>query len=157
MTDAPESAAPGYVGGRILDVGALTQIATGRSVYARALIASALDRGQALIVSTVALAAARATAGTGGRAQLHVLLDLAPIVPVPLGIGDAEIVGDLLATAADSRGGAGGCPAAADGGALVDVAAAHVVWLGLHRRQRIVTDRPAALRELGAGDLDELP
>lgn len=142
MTDAP-----GYVGGRILDVGALVQVATGGSIYARALMASATSRGQALVVSTAALTAARAVSAAGARAQLHVLLDLGPILPALLTLADAEAAGDLLATATAAG------PAAAP-----DLAAAHVVWLGLHRHQRIVTDRPDVLRSIAPTvEVDELP
>ena len=140
MTDAP-----GYVGGRILDVGALVQLATGGSIYARALMASAASRGQALVVSTAALMAARAVSDAGARAQLHVLLDLGPIVPALLTLADAEAAGDLLATASLAR-------------IAPDLAAAHVVWLALHRHQRIVTDRPDALRHVAPTvEVDELP
>lgn len=141
------SETPGYVGGRILDVGALVHVATGGSIYARALMASATARGQALVVSTAALAAARAAADAAARAQLHILLDLGPIVTAALTLSDAEDAGDLLATNTPSG------PEAAP-----DVAAAHVVWLGLHRRQRVITDRPDVLQRIApAVEVDELP
>lgn len=139
--------APGYVGGRILDVGALIQVATGASVYARAVLAHANTRGQAIVVSTAALAAARAASNAAARAQLHVLLDLAPVLTVPLTLSDAEVLGDLLATTER-----------ATTDAPADLAAGHVVWLGLHRNQHIITDRPAALRAIAPDvALDELP
>ena len=134
---------PAFVGGRVLDVGALAHAATGGSIYARALLTHANARGQAIVVSSVALAAARAASGAGGRGRLHVLLDLAPVVTVPFGIGDAEDVGDLLATA---------------GAEQADLAAGHVVWLGLRRHQRVVTDRPGLLRGIAPDiEVDELP
>lgn len=132
------------VSGVVLDVGALIQMATGSSIYARAARAAAVERGYALVVPVAVLAAARAAASPAEAARLKIFFDLGVVLPVTLTYADAESVGVLLATA--------------DGGRSDDLAAGHAVLLGLQRHQRVLTDRPGVLRALAADvDVDELP
>lgn len=139
----PSSPGPA-ASGIVLDVGALRQMATGASVYARVALATAIDRGYALVIPAAVLAAARAEAGPAEAARLHVFLDIGAVLPVELNPADAETVGVLLATADD-----------ADPG---DIAAGHAVLLSLRRRQRVVTDRVGVLRAIAPDvEVDELP
>ena len=119
-------------------------MATGTSVYARVALATAIDRGYALVVPAAVLAAARARSGPAEAARLHVFLDIGAVLPVELSPVDSETVGVLLATA--------------DGGDPAGLAAGHAVLLGMRRHQRVVTDRPALLRGIAPDiEVDELP
>lgn len=141
-------------GGVVLDVGALRQMATGASVYSRVALATAIDRGYALVVPAAVLAAARARSSPAEAARLHVFLDIGPVLPVELGPVDAETVGVLLATAdgSDPEDLAAGPAGAAD------LAAGHAALLAMRRHQRVVTDRPGVLRAVASDiEVDELP
>ena len=119
-------------------------MATGASVYARVALATAIDRGYALVVPAAVLAVARAQSGPAEAARLHVFLDIGAVLPVELSPVDAETVGVLLATA--------------DGGHPADLAAGHAVLLGMRRHQRVVTDRADVLRAIAPDiEVDELP
>ena len=72
------------LGGRILDTSAIVDVATGVSVYARALRATALGEGMTLSVPAAALAAAWAADGPLGRLFLDQLLDVPVVVVDPL-------------------------------------------------------------------------
>lgn len=139
MTD---SSAPPAIGGRVLDVGALIDIADRRSVYGGALITTALSTGVVLALPATAVAAARTRLTDAGRARLHIMADLWVVVVDPLTWEVAEDVGDLLATTDGTE----------------DLAAAHAARLGLRRGWRVLTDRPAVIRTIAADvAVEELP
>lgn len=143
----PEASAGPAVGGVILDVGALRQMASATSLYARVLLSTATDRGYTLVLPAAVVAAARARADASEAARLHVFRDLGNVLPAALIASDAEDVGALLATTDDL-----------DQTAPADLAAGHAVLLGLRRHQRVVTDRPALLRRIAPDvEIDELP
>lgn len=143
---SPDPGAPAgpAAGGLVLDTGALRQMATGSSLYARVALSMALDRGYTIILPTTALATARALADADTAWRLHVFAELGAVLPVALSAGDAEDVGALIATTDDAG------PA--------DLAAGHAALLGLRRHQRVVTDRAALLHSIAPDvDVDELP
>jgi hypothetical protein len=84
-------------GGRILDTSAILNVATGASVYGRALRDTALGEGMTLSVPAAALAAAWAAAGPLGRLFLDQLLDVPVVVVDPLDGPAARTVGVVLA------------------------------------------------------------
>ncbi|GAA1463457.1 hypothetical protein NE857_33870 (plasmid) [Nocardiopsis exhalans] len=87
------------IGGRVLDVTALTAYATGR-IYARALVGAAQRSGAlVLAVPAAALLAARGQLSEPARAELTELVDFAPIVVDELTAETAVRAGDLLARA----------------------------------------------------------
>lgn len=120
------------LGGRVLDVAALVDLAENRTVYGRALVATALEHGTVLAVPAAALASARARGDTRARARLHLLPDLWAVVVDALDLGAADAAGDLLATS--------------NGTDSIDVPAAHVALVALRRGWPVVTDRGEHLR-----------
>lgn len=128
----------------MLDVGALRHMATGSSIYARVALATANERGYALVVPAAVLAATRAAATPAVAARLHVFGDIGAVLQIELSPPDAETVGALLATTADTLG--------------ADLAAGHAVLCGMRRHQRVITDRPDVLRHIAPDvEIDELP
>ncbi len=130
------------IGGRVLDTSALDHVATGRSVYARALVWAAVEQNNVLVVPTTALTVAWARIPAQAHPVLEVLLGLPNTILEGLDGPSAHEVGLLLATA----GGRG------------ELAAAHVLWCARQRGWPILTADPGPLRQLDATvDLEELP
>lgn len=133
------------ISGRVLDVSALTDYATGR-VYARALVGAAQRSGAlVLAVPAAALVAARGQLSESGRAELDQLVALAPVVLDGLTADVAARSGDLLARARRRP--------AADA-----VAVAQVAFSARVRAWPVVTSDSAPLLALdGALEIDALP
>lgn len=130
------------IGGRILDTSALEHVATGRSIYARALVWAAVEQNNVLVVPTTTLTTAWARIPTQAHPVLEVLLGLPNTVLDILNGSTAHEVGLLLA----ARGSGG------------ELAAGHVVWCARQRGWPILTANPGPLRQLDADvDLEELP
>jgi hypothetical protein len=130
------------IGGRILDTSALEHFATGRSVYARALVWATVEQSNVLVVPTTALTRAWSRIPAEAHPVLEVLLGLPNTVVEILDPPAAHEVGLLLA-AAGSRG---------------DLAVAHVVWCWRQRGWAILTADPVSLRELDPKvEVEELP
>jgi hypothetical protein len=85
------------IGGRVLDASAIVAFASGDSIYAAALVWTAVEEGIVLVVPSTAIAAAWALLSDKDHAVLEVLLDL----PV-------TVVDNLDATRARAVGGLGG-------------------------------------------------
>lgn len=130
------------IGGRVLDTSALDHVATGRSVYARALVWAAVEQNTVLVVPTTALTTAWARIPTHAHPVLEVLLGLPNTVLDILDEPTAHEVGLLLG----STSGAG------------ELAVGHVLWCARQRGWPIVTAEPGPLRQLDANvDIEELP
>lgn len=125
--------------GRILDVSALEGAATGKSVYARALIANVLSSGTTtLLIPVTAYAHALSVVPEDLRWQL-MLLTTAPVVEIDM-LDDREKAHEI----ADLR--------------VDDATLAHVAWCGLHHRWPIVTGRGHTLRAVAPElAIDPLP
>ena len=87
------------IGGRVLDTSALVDAATGKSIYARALIRTAVDQGIVLAVPATALMAAWAALPPSGRPFLGLLPELPVAVVDHLDETSARDAGLLLADA----------------------------------------------------------
>jgi hypothetical protein len=130
------------IGGRVLDTSALEHFATGRSVYARALVWAAVEQSDVLVVPTTALTTTWGRIPAEAHGVLEVLLGLPNTVVEVLDPPSAHGVGLLLATA----GGRG------------ELTAAHVVWCWRRRGWAILTADPGPLRELDPNvEVEELP
>jgi hypothetical protein len=130
------------IGGRILDASALRHVATGRSVYARALIWVMVEQNNVLVVPTTALTAAWAQIPTEARPVLEVLLGLPNTVLEVLDGATAHEVGLLLAAASGSS----------------ELAVGHVVWCARQRGWPVLTAAPGPLSQLDPDvDIEELP
>lgn len=123
-----------WVGGRVLDLPALVDVATGRTVYGRALLRHAVDRMVVLAVPAPALTVAWANVDNKARLGLAVLTQLSISITPALESADAAELGELIERN----------PFPAD---VPDLAAAHVVLVARRRRWPVVTDRgPKLLR-----------
>lgn len=100
------------IGGRVFDVSAIVGFTTARSVYAEALVMTAIEENIMIAVPSAALARAAALIAVGHQLGLDVLLGLPCTVVDALDTTPARTVGVLLQQA--------GQPG-------LDVAAAHVV------------------------------
>lgn len=130
------------VGGLVLDVPALTALAANRSVYLRALIAHARERGLTLVVPAAALSAAGALVDDLGRAELAWTVDRTHVLVSAL---DADSAFDVAVVARASN-------------LVDDVAGAQVVRDARARSWRVVTDKAGAERWRALGlDADEVP
>lgn len=130
------------IGGRVLDTSALEHVATGLSVYARALVWAVVEQNNVLVVPTTALTAAWARIPAEAHPVLEVLLGLPNTVLEVLDGSTAHEVGLLLA-AAGRRG---------------EPAVGHVVWCAGQRGWPVLTADPEPLRQLDPKvDIDELP
>lgn len=129
------------IGGRVLDTSAILDAATGRSVYARALIRTAVEHGLVLSVPAGALTAAWAGSPVEGRPFLDLVLDLPVVVVDQLDAATAESAGLVLADA-------GAEPPAIDTG--------HVAVSARRRGWPVVTAHPERLHAL-APDLEVEP
>lgn len=123
------------IGGQVLDTSALTDAATGRSIYARAMIRTAVEVGIVLAVPAAALMQAYANVPVGGRPFLELLLELPVAVFEPLDPATLQTAGVLLADA-----GAGDAP--------YGLATAHTALVAQHRGWPVVTAHGDLLRRL---------
>ena len=121
------------IGGRVLDVSAIVGFATARSVYAEALVMTAIEENIVLLVPSATLARAAALVSAGHQLGVEVLLGLPCTVVEDLDTARARTVGALL----QERGQPG-----------VNLAVAHVVQCALHREWPVVTDEPGPLLAL---------
>lgn len=123
------------IGGQVLDTSALTDAATGRSIYARAMIRTAVEVGIVLAVPAAALMQAYASVPVGGRPFLDLLLELPVAVFEPLDQLSLQSAGVLLADA-----GAGDEPHA--------LATAHTALVAQRRGWPVVTANGDLLQTL---------
>lgn len=132
------------INGRVLDVAAVETAITGRTLYARAMIAAALQQGNAVVIPAPALAAGLARVpGQLRRQGLAALLGVAVLLVEPLGERDVAAVADLLSAARPPSS---------------DVTAASVVLEGRRRGWPILTDRGGDLLALDAAvQIEPLP
>jgi hypothetical protein len=131
------------IGGRVFDVSAVVNFATAGSVYAEALVMTAIEENIVLVVPGAALARSAALIPTGQELGLDVLLGLPCTVVDALDVAQARAVGALLRQC--------GRPG-------VDVAAAHVVLCAQQRGWPIVTDAPEPLLTLDSSvEIEILP
>ncbi len=122
------------IGGRVLDVTAVVGFSTGQSVYAEALVMTAIEENIVLTIPSAVLARACALIPRGNELGLDALLGLPCTVVDPLDTAPARAVGTVLEQGGEPRG---------------DIAAAHVV----HCAQRrvgwpVVTNDPEPLLTL---------
>jgi hypothetical protein len=122
------------IGGRVLDVSALLDAASGRTQYARALISTAIEHGITLCVPAAALAESWAQSEPAHRPFLELLAGTTVTVVDPLDSATADRVG-LLARG-DGPGLGGSLPVA------------HAAYSGLTRGWPVVSANPAALLAL---------
>lgn len=129
------------ISGRIFDAAAIETAITGRTLYARAMVAAGLQQGNAVVLPAPALVAGVARIPEPLRRQgLAALLGVAVVVVEPLGERDVAAAADLLAAARPPR---------------ADVAAAAVVLAARRRGWPVLTDRAADLLALDAALLIE--
>ncbi|MER6816469.1 hypothetical protein ABT299_45010 [Spirillospora sp. NPDC000708] len=119
--------------GRVLDVAALVDVATGRTHYTRALVATALDQVIPLAVPSTALTLAWSQVPAQGRLTLAALVEQSITLSFPLDDRAAAPVGELLERSPF------GPP---------DLVAAHVAVIAGNRGWPVVTDRGPQLRAL---------
>ncbi|WP_028935022.1 hypothetical protein [Pseudonocardia spinosispora] len=128
--------------GRVLTSSAITDIATGQSIYARAFLVAAVELGMSLPTPSSELLHAWASVPTESRALLELFLD-APAVQVE----------ELDATTASAAG-----VRAWRMHQGVDVAAAHAVEVAIARDLPILTANPAPVRAISSAvQIEELP
>ncbi len=131
------------IGGRVLDVSAVVGFSTGQSVYAEALVMTAIEENIVLAVPSAALARACALIPRGHELGLDVLLGLPCTVIDSLDTAQARTVGALL----QQCGRPGG-----------DIAAAHVVHCAQQRGWPVVTSTPEPLLTLDSSiEIESLP
>jgi hypothetical protein len=123
------------IGGRVLDVTAIVGFCTGQSVYAEALVMTAIEENIVLTIPSAALVRACALIPRGHELGLDVLLGLPCTVVDPLDTAQARAVGALVQQGDDP-----GC----------DIAAAHVVHCAQRRGWPVVTSDPAPLLSLNS-------
>jgi hypothetical protein len=129
------------IGGWVLDAAALHGFASGSSVYAQALVWTAVEESMVLMVPATALARAVAEISEQDQPALTVLLNLPVTIVDELARQRANEVGRLLAAAA------------AD-----DLALGHAVRCAQHRGWLLVTADKATARRLDETiDVRELP
>lgn len=121
------------IGGRVFDVTAIVDFATARSVYAEALVMTAIEENIVLVVPGVALVRAAALIPAGNELGVDVLLGLPCTVVEALDAPQARAVGALMQQC--------GQPG-------VDVATAHVVYCAQRRGWPVVTNAPGPLLAL---------
>jgi hypothetical protein len=83
------------IGGRVLDASAIGAVAGGDSIYAAALVWTAVEEGIVLVVPSTALAAAWARLSDKDHPVLEVLLNLPVSVVDDLDATRARLVGEL--------------------------------------------------------------
>lgn len=131
------------IGGRVFDVSAVVGFATARSVYAEALVMTAIEENIVVLVPSSALARATALIPAGHQLGLDVLLGLPCTIIDALDTGHARAVGALMQQSGQSD---------------LDVTAAHVVHCARYRGWPIVTDKPKPLLTLDSSvEIESLP
>jgi hypothetical protein len=132
------------VKGRVLDVAALVDVATGKTRYTRSLVTTAISQVMPLAVPATALAAAWSQVDARGRLTLATLCEQSVVLTFPLDVAAAGVVGELL-----------------DGSVQlgqVDVVAGQVAAIAADRGWPVVTDRGPQLRAMAAGvEIESLP
>lgn len=124
------------ISGRVFDAVAVEHTITGKTIYARALVAAAISQGNVIAVPAPALAlGASRVPGPLRRRGLDALLRAPVVVVEELGEGLARTVADLLAAARPSA---------------EDVTAGAVVLSARRRGWPVVTDRGHELLALDA-------
>ncbi len=121
------------IGGRVLDVTAIVGFSTGQSVYAEALVMTAIEENVVLAVPSAALVRACALIPRGHELGMDVLLGLPCTVVDPVDTAQARAVGALLQQGDQPRG---------------DIVAAHVVHCAQRRGWPVVTGDPEPLLTL---------
>lgn len=123
------------IGGRVLDASALVAFASQSSVYAAALVWTAIEENMVLVVPSTALAAALAELEDKHRPVVEVLLRLPVTVVDVLDVDEARLVGAL-------------------GGAQWD---AHAVTCARGRGWPLVTADAARYARFGDLEIEQLP
>jgi hypothetical protein len=132
------------VSGRVLTSPAIVDIATDRSVYARAFLVAAVELGMTFPTPSTALLQAWAAVPPEARTLMELLLDAPAVVVEDLG---ASVAG---------RAGVRAHPAHQTG--HVDLAAAHAVDVAITRGFAILTAEPGPLRAIDPDvRIEELP
>jgi hypothetical protein len=121
------------IGGRVLDVSAIVGFSTGQSVYAEALVMTAIEENIVLTIPSAALARACTLIPRGHELGLDVLLGLPCTVVDSLNTAQARAIGAIVqqSDAPDH-----------------DIAAAHVVHCAQRRGWPVVTSNPEPLLSL---------
>lgn len=128
------------IGGKVLDTSALVQFACRRSVYAHAVVWSAVDGDGVLAVPTAALTRAWASIAPDHHPALDVLVGL-PVVVLDCLDRSARELGLFLA-----------------GAASTDVVVGAVAWCALRRGWPVVTAEPGPLHAVDrAVQIERLP
>lgn len=131
------------IGGRVLDVSAIVGFATGQSVYAEALVMTAIDENIVLSIPAAALARACGVIPRGHELGVDVLLGLPCTVVDPLDTAQARALGALVGQSGDPD---------------RDIAAAHVVHCAQRRGWPVVTNDPEPLLSLDSSiEIESLP
>ena len=129
------------IGGGVLDADSLLGFASGSSVYAQAVVWTAVEEGMVLAVPSTALARSTAKVDDHAQPALDVLLNLPVTVVEDLARRQAEEVGRILAAAK------------AD-----DLALGHAVRCAKHRGWPLLAgDGAAAMRLDSTLEVHELP
>jgi hypothetical protein len=115
-------------------VAALVDVATGRTLYTRSLVAMAVEQVIPLAVPATALTVAWAQVPDRGRLTLRALTEQSVTLSFALDVPSASAVGELL----DVPSGPG----------PLDLAAGHVALIAASRKWAVVTDRGPQLRTL---------
>ncbi|MCW2858841.1 MAG: hypothetical protein JWP48_549 [Actinoallomurus sp.] len=115
--------------GRVLDVPALVDLATGRSQHMRALVGFVADRGYSLVAPATALAKAAAVTDERGLQELAWAVESASVVVLALDARNAFVIGDAARQAG-----------------IRDVVDAHIARAAADRGWPIVTSAEAAVK-----------
>ncbi|MGH3821964.1 MAG: hypothetical protein ACRDRA_03860 [Pseudonocardiaceae bacterium] len=122
---------------------AVVGFSTGQSVYAEALVMTAIEENIVLTVPSAALARASALIPRGHELGLDVLLGLPCTVVDALDAVQARALGALLQQGGEPRG---------------DIAAAHIVHCARQRGWPVVTNDPEPLLTLDSSiEIESLP
>lgn len=144
MSRGPGDIELSAIGGRILDVTAIHDIAIGRTIYAAAFLAAANEVGIALAVPTVALQEAWAMAEVDDHPFLDLLVGLPITVIEPLDLSASQASGALGRDTYFAG--------------QWDAGAAHTVQVNRGRGWPVLTANPAAIRRIDPQvDVDLLP
>lgn len=115
--------------GRVLDVPALVDLATGRSQHMRALVGFVAARGYSLVAPATALTKAASVADERGLQELAWAVESASVVVLPLNEGNAFVIGDAARQAG-----------------IRDIVDAHIARAAADRGWPIVTSAEAAVK-----------
>lgn len=123
------------IGGRVLDASAIVAFCTGRSVYAAALVWTAVEEGIVLVLPSTAVAAAWTQVEEKDHPVLEVLLQLPVTVVDDLTAARARAVGVL-------------------GGATLET---HALLCARDRGWPLVTDNAVAYTASDGTEIEQLP